>query len=196
MQKNKALLPLIRLVQFNQWACVAVVTAVTVFFSIAIIVEVYEPMAANTWLVLGPSVLFLISVFAFLLLLFILPPFLIFKHCARLLKKYHEREFVDLGAQKEVKLLRRYLCLQFVLNVAVAAAGFPKAPTAPLPAMDASTEMYVTFFEKFAQVLGYASWVTISLQHAMPLIFLLLLYVAVGLSRESARMRSELEEVV
>lgn len=199
MQKNKALLPLIRLSQFNQWATLAmpVSTILLVVMAGTDSLLATPPSGSEAlWIMLIPAAL-LLPIFAALSCVFFLPAFLIFKNFVSLLKKYRELEFVDLSTQIEVQRLRKYLWLQFFVNVIVGPlSGLAKPSTASPSSLGPNFDTYLGFFDKFDQVLTYANWVTISLQHAMPLIFLLFLHVAVGLNQESVRLRAELDEVV
>ncbi len=182
--RNKTLTPLVLLSRLNQWFPFVVIAAVfwTTSFVLAQAPNLDFILKLTSSVLLYSSFLF----FGFL------PSFIIFRELASLLTKYGKHEIFHLSAQPEVQKIRKWLLIQFALNVVNQILSLR-------PHSDISKDFsdIDSIIQSAAErVHHYSEWLLIPMSHSMPLIYLLLLHVTISLNKENVEMRAELDETV
>lgn len=192
MKSMSALTPIYLLARYNQWAVVAFPV---LFVAIALV--------GLGQLLLPPSIGkpelgvygFLIVVFLATISLLLLPSFQIFRYFARLLKKVQDHGTANWHLAPETRKLRFWLIVQFVMNILLSFAPqrTPPSEAEMRETLPARTMALLDRYEAFSAPLD---WLSVSLETSMPLVYLLVLTVMVKQSKESTRLREELNGVV
>ena len=192
MKSMSALTPIYLLARYNQWAVVAFPVIFVAIFFLGF-EQSFLPASIGSieFGVYG----FLVLVFLAVMTLLLLASFQIFRYFALLLKRVQDHGTANWHLAPETKKLRSWLIVQFLMNIPLflSPQRAPPSEAEIRETLPAKTMALLDSYEAFSAPLG---WLSVSLENSMPLVYLLVLTVMVKQSKESTRLREELNGVV